>query len=135
MLTNALPASLRPYAKAVVPGLLTIAAVLIEWAIGGFDAFDRVQFWTAVIGLGSAFYATVIANAPATWAIAAKAILPALGSVLLALIHFAQTGVFDRVSTTAAVTGLLTAVVIYLVPNTPLEHSTSGGSLGVRGTR
>ena len=57
-----IPKSLQPYAKAVVPFVLTIIAVLGQWATTG--EFDRAEFVTAVVGALSALVTYVVPNEP-----------------------------------------------------------------------
>lgn len=126
-LNSWLPVALRPYAKALVPGLLTIVAVIVEWAIRGFDGdFNKVQFWTAVTGLGASFYIVLVANSNPALRYAEKALLPAVGTVLLVLVEWGKTGVFNQQELATAVTGLIAAGVIYLVPNTEVPSPVVG---------
>lgn len=57
-----MPASLRPYAKAVYPFLLTVSAVLIQWAITG--ELNRPELVTAITGASSALISFVVRNEP-----------------------------------------------------------------------
>ena len=47
----------------------------------------------------------------------AKALVPAGAAVLYVLIHIAVTGELDKVQLEAGLVGLVTAAVVYLVPN------------------
>jgi hypothetical protein len=57
-----MPPSLRPYAKAVVPFLLTVAAVLIQWAVTG--ELNRPELATALTGGLAALTAFLVPNEP-----------------------------------------------------------------------
>lgn len=59
-LTNALPASLQPYAKAVTPAVLTLVAVGVQWVNSG--VFDQDEVKTAVIGAVTAVLTYAIPN-------------------------------------------------------------------------
>lgn len=54
-----------------------------------------------------------------SWRAFAKAIVPAAGTVAALGIEWLATGAFDRAELATALTGLLSAVVVYLVPNAP----------------
>lgn len=58
-----MPESLRPYAKAIYPFLLTIVAVLGQWAVTG--QLDRPELVTAVTGALSALVTFWVRNEPA----------------------------------------------------------------------
>lgn len=47
----------------------------------------------------------------------AKAIAPAVGTVIAVVIQIAATGEFDRAELVTAITGLAAALASYLVPN------------------
>ncbi len=126
MLSNILPASLRGYSKFLVPAIGTVLAVVVDSLVTGH--FSRVQLAVAITGLGSAFGAAVLANATGGVFKAAKALLPALGTVGATLVLAFEHGVFDRTATATALTGLSSAVVIYLTGNAPLAHQIDGGS-------
>lgn len=55
-----MPARLRPYAKAVYPFLLTIVAVLGQWAITG--ELNRPELVTAITGALSALVTLTVPN-------------------------------------------------------------------------
>jgi VIT1/CCC1 family predicted Fe2+/Mn2+ transporter len=61
----------------------------------------------------------------------AKAIVPAVATILAVAIQWAVTGEFDRAELATALTGLLAAVVTYVVPNTP---PTTGKGAALEGT-
>lgn len=50
----------------------------------------------------------------------AKALVPAVGTVLVVVTHGLITGEFDKAELDIAVTGLIASAVAYVVPNAPL---------------
>jgi hypothetical protein len=52
----------------------------------------------------------------------AKAVIPALGTVIAVGIQYLSTGEFDRAEMTTAITGLSTALVAYLATNHTPAH-------------
>jgi hypothetical protein len=58
-----MPASLRPYAKSVLPFVLTLLAVLAQVIATG--EFDRAEFATAFTGALAALVAYAVENEPA----------------------------------------------------------------------
>jgi hypothetical protein len=57
-----LPANLRPYAKAVVPLVLAIAAVIAQW--GSTGTFDLTEILTAVGGVLTSLLVRQTPNKP-----------------------------------------------------------------------
>ena len=49
----------------------------------------------------------------------AKALVPAAAALIYIAIHIAVTGELDKVQLEAGIAGLVTAAVVYFVPNTP----------------
>jgi hypothetical protein len=47
----------------------------------------------------------------------AKAIVPAVGTVLAVVVQWAVNGSFDRQTAAIAITGLVAAIITYFVPN------------------
>jgi hypothetical protein len=56
---------------------------------------------------------------PAAWQPFAKAIMPAILTLIAASIDWLIQGTFNRQTTAIAITGLIAAIVTYLVPNAP----------------
>lgn len=54
---------MRPYLKAVLPALLTLIAVGVQWAVTG--EFDRAELVTTLTGLGSSLLTFYVRNEPA----------------------------------------------------------------------
>ncbi len=110
-----MPASLRPFAKAVTPAVLTVIVVLLEWLSSG--TFDETEIATAIAGLLSAILAYAVRNGSHGLRRFAKAVAPVLLTVVGVAIHWAVTGEFNRTELVGAVTGLVSASAIWLVPN------------------
>jgi multisubunit Na+/H+ antiporter MnhB subunit len=49
----------------------------------------------------------------------AKAVVPAVATVLVVLVHGLVTGEFDKAELDIALTGLIASAVAYVVPNAP----------------
>lgn len=56
------------------------------------------------------------------WQNFAKALVPAGAAVLGVGIQWVATGEFDRAELATALTGLVSAVAVYLVPNAPQQQ-------------
>ena len=110
-----MPASLKPFAKAVTPAVLTVIVVLLQWLSSG--TFDETEIATAIAGLLSAILAYAVRNGSEGLRRFAKAIAPVLLTVVGLAIHWAVTGEFDRTELAGAVMGLLSALATWLVPN------------------
>lgn len=52
--------ALRPYLKAVLPALLTVVAIIVQWAVTG--TFDRPELATAVTGFASSLLTFMASN-------------------------------------------------------------------------
>jgi hypothetical protein len=59
-LVELLPLSLQPYAKAVIPTVLTVSALAVQWAATG--EFDKAEFTTALTGLIGAAVTFLVPN-------------------------------------------------------------------------
>lgn len=59
-LTNLLPVSLRPYAKAVLPFIGTLVAIGVQWIVTG--EYDRAELSTTLTGLIAAFVTLLAPN-------------------------------------------------------------------------
>jgi hypothetical protein len=69
--------AIRPYLKAVLPALLTLIAVLVQWGVtGAFDkaelvqwgvtgAFDKAELVTAITGFTASLLTFLAKNEPA----------------------------------------------------------------------
>lgn len=58
-----LPAAWQPYAKSVTPFILTIIAVVGQWAATG--EFDRAELVTALVGIAGSAVSYVVPNGAA----------------------------------------------------------------------
>lgn len=110
-----LPAGLRPYAKAVTPAVLAVAAAIVRALTAGEVAAPELE--VALVGLLAASASFAVDTVPAGWRAYAKALVPAGLTVLAVPIHLLVTGAWDQAEWTLAITGLGAAVVAYLVPN------------------
>jgi hypothetical protein len=108
-----LPPGLRPYAKAVTPAALALAAAIVTAATTGQVAGLEV----AVVGLLAASVTFGVDNVPVGLLAYAKSLAPAALTVVAVPVHFFVTGSWDAAEWTLAVTGLGSAVVAFLVPN------------------
>lgn len=55
-----LPDSLKPFAKAIAPAVLTLVAVLVDWLVQG--TFDRQTAAIAITGLAAAVITYFVPN-------------------------------------------------------------------------
>jgi hypothetical protein len=55
--------AIRPYLKAVLPALLTLIAVLVQWGVTG--AFDKAELVTAITGFTASLLTFLAKNEPA----------------------------------------------------------------------
>lgn len=52
--------ALRPYLKAILPALLTLVAVAVQWAATG--AYDKAELATTITGLVSSLITFLVSN-------------------------------------------------------------------------
>lgn len=52
--------TIRPYLKAVLPALLTLVAVVVQWAATG--AYDKAELATTITGLLSSLITYLVSN-------------------------------------------------------------------------
>lgn len=114
-ITNLLPASCRPFAKFMWPSIVvllgTLAYSAIEWQL------DVAQLEVALTGLLTTFVAFAVANGSAGWKRFAKSIAASFTALGVVLIHSLVVWQWDVTSTRTAVSGLVTALLVYMVPN------------------
>jgi hypothetical protein len=109
-----LPAVLRPFAKSITPAVLGVLAALIALLAG---VGDKSALEVALVALAASALAYVVANAPEGLARFAKALTPALLTVVGVGATWAATGSWDRAEWSIALAGLGSSLVTYLVPN------------------
>lgn len=114
-LVAALPLSWQPYAKAVVPAFAAVLATVVHSLVTG--TVQTTELEIAVVGFLAAGAALLTANGPEGWRIYAKAIVPALLTVLAVIVHWLIMGDWDATQWALAITGLGAAVLTLLTPN------------------
>ena len=112
-----LPRGLNRFAKAILPAAITLIAVIQQLVATG--EFDKTETATAITGIAGALITYRVPNAKSGIRRWAKALLPALGTIVAIAIQWGVTGEFDRSELSTAVTGLINAAVTYLVANEP----------------
>ena len=126
-----LPPRLRPFAKAVVPAVAAVLAALVHGLVTG--GIRSVELEVAIMGLVAAAVAYSVGNAPSGLLAYAKAILPALVTVIAVIVHWAVWGAWDADQWAIALSGLGAALVTLLLPNTPVAepHDPSSSTVGL----
>lgn len=119
---NFMPDSLKPFAKFVQPAFILVVAAGVYALING--QIDTEQMEVALQGLGSAIVAFCVANGSEGWKKFAKAISAAVLAVFTVLIHSLVIWQWDATSTRLALTGLVTAILVYLTQNGVSEDLT-----------
>lgn len=115
VLTTLLPSSWQPFAKYMFPSIIvllgTLAYSLIDWQL------DAAQLEVGLTGLVTTLVAFAVANGSAGWKRFAKAVASASTGLAIVLIHSLVVWDWDPTSTRTAATAVVTAVLVYLVPN------------------
>jgi hypothetical protein len=117
------PETWRPFAKFILPALLSVVAAGAYALIAGH--LDTAQMEVALVGLAGSVVAFLTTNGPAGVQRFAKAIAASVLALATVLIHALVTTGWDPTETRLAATGLVTAVLVYLVPNADLFMPTS----------
>ena len=112
------PFGLGPYLKFIAPAVLALLGAVIDGLVVG--DWDRVQMEIMVVGLLSATVSFVVANGSDGVKRYAKALAPALLTIVGIGLHWLFTGEWNNVETAGAVTGLLAAFVTLVTGNAPL---------------
>lgn len=110
------PPSLRPYAKAVAPRAVAIAVLLIDLVRNG-GQLDRGALEIAVVAFIAASVTFWVDSTPDGWRRYAKAIAPAVLTLIGVAVHALVTGEFDETTARIAAAGLGSALLSLIVPN------------------
>ena len=119
---NFVPDSLKPFAKFIQPAFLLVLAAAVYALING--EIDTDQMEVALQGLGSAIVAFCVANGSVGWQKFAKAISAAFLAVVTVGIHSLVLWQWDATSTRLALTGLVSAILVYATQNGASEDLT-----------
>lgn len=114
LLLRLVPVALQPYAKFVMPAALGVIAAVIGAVFG---VSDETAMRVALVGFAAASIAFVVENAPDGLARYAKAIAPAVLTVVTVLVSFVVSGEWNAAEWQTALAGLGAALVTVLVPN------------------
>lgn len=132
LLDRVLPLGLRPYAKTIVPGVATIAALVVQGiASGGIE--DQEALATAVVGLVSVIVVLSSTNEDSGIWKYTKAILPVVGALVAAGIHLAISGEWNGPEMATLLTGLGFGGLTWAVPNSAQRDEYHGDEVDYDG--
>jgi hypothetical protein len=115
VILDALPAGLRPYAKAVVPAAVLVVAAVLHGIAAGNVGTPELEL--ALVGFAAASITFCTTNLPEGWRAYAKAIAPAAVTIVAVPVHLLVTGEWNAAEWTLAIGGLGSALLTFIVPN------------------
>ena len=116
---------MNAYLKAIAPALTAIAMAVITAV--NLGAFDWAALETGLVGLAAATVSFFVTNGPVGWRRYAKAIAPAVLTLVGVGVHALVTGELgDPSELRAAAAGLLAALMTLVIPNFAVAPATSG---------
>jgi hypothetical protein len=115
-LLDLIPPSLRPYAKAVAPRAAAILVLFLDLVRNG-GQIDRGALEIAVVAFIAASITFWVDNTPTGWRRYAKAIAPAVLTLIGVAVHAIVTGDFDETTARIAAAGLGSALLSLVIPN------------------
>lgn len=106
----------QSYLKFMLPVVLSFAAFVVYALING--TIDVPQLELGLVGLAAATSAFWVGNGSVGLSRYLKALTPAALTVIAVLVHYAITGEWDRAEWILGATGLVSAFITLVVPNT-----------------
>ncbi len=125
-ITNLLPERARPFAKYMLPSIIGLLGTLVYAAINW--QLDAPQLEVGMTSLLTTFVAFSVSNGSEGWKRFAKAISASFTALGVVLIHSLVVWDWDVTSTRTAISGLVTAFLVFLLPNADLfiPHAKAG---------
>lgn len=108
---------LRPYLKFIAPAVVTVVAAIITGVLTG--NWNMLEMEIMVVGLLGATLSFILTNSSRGVKRYAKALGPALVTLLGFGVHYLFTQEWDRTEMAGVLTGLLVSFVALIVPNQP----------------